>query len=226
MTLKSFGCSFIFGSDLSDNPDLAIQLNPVGQYSQLTWPALLAKALGTDYECHARPGSGNLQIAERVLNECNSSSADLFVISWTYVDRFDYVGSADPWQPWATLIPGDADAVAKTYYQHLHSEYRDKLSTLIYVKTVIDTLKQKNINFVMTYMDDLMFDRRWHTTPAIIALQDYVRPYTSTFDGQTFLAWSRSHRYPESPGWHPLEQAHQAGFELIKSQFDTILHKA
>jgi len=219
MKLKSFGCSFIFGSDLSDNPDQAILINPTGRFSRLTWPALIANKLQLEYECYARPGAGNLQIAERVLNECDNSS-DLFVISWTYIDRFDYVGSNDTWQPWRTLTPGNNDSLSTTYYQYLHSEYRDKLSTLIYVKTVIDTLKQKNINFVMTYMDELMFDQRWHVTPAITTLQDYIKPYTSTFEGQTFLTWSRAQGYLESSKWHPLEQAHRAASDLMIRAFD------
>ena len=220
MKLKSFGCSFVFGSDLSDNSDQAVQRDPVGQYSRLTWPALVAKKLNVEYECYARPGSGNLQIAERVLSECADPTTDLFVINWTYIDRFDYSGPWDIWQPWSTIAPGNTDSLSKTYYQNLHSEYRDKLSTLLYIKTVIDTLKQRNINFVMTYMDELMFDQQWHTTPAVQVLQDYVRPFMTTFEQQTFLEWSRQHGYPESPKCHPLELAHQAAADLIITAFD------
>lgn len=50
MKLKSFGCSFIFGLELSD----------IGakskKYSQLTWPAIIAQRQGLEYECYARPG--------------------------------------------------------------------------------------------------------------------------------------------------------------------------
>ena len=63
MNLKSFGCSFIFGSELSDDG----RTGPYATGSCLTWPALLAKEFGYGYHTYARPGSGNLQIAERAL---------------------------------------------------------------------------------------------------------------------------------------------------------------
>ena len=62
MNLKSFGCSFIYGNELSDEVGTEVYLNP----SQLTWPALLSKQYDYGYQCYARPGSGNLQIAEKV----------------------------------------------------------------------------------------------------------------------------------------------------------------
>ena len=72
----------------------------------------------------------------------------------------------------------------------------------------------------MTYMDELLFDREYNTTLAIQALQDYVKPYMTQFEEKTFLNWSRSHGYPESANWHPLEQAHATGAELMIQAFD------
>ena len=85
MNLKSFGCSFIFGSELSDD-------GKNGRYatgSKLTWPAHVARHLNYTYLCYARPGSGNLQIAERTLTHLATNEHALFVINWTYIDRFD-----------------------------------------------------------------------------------------------------------------------------------------
>jgi hypothetical protein len=228
MKLKSFGCSFIFGTDLADDGrDL-----PIPTASNLTWPALLASKNNYNYECLARPGSGNLQIAERVLSHQLDDEPTFFIIGWTWIDRFDYRNStisnnpiAAKWANWRTLMPIDDGPLAKTYYQGIHSEFQDKLCSLMYIKLTIDTLNQKRIPFLMTYMDDLLFCQKWNYTPAMIDLQNFVRPYMTDFQGQTFLEWSRTNHFPESAAWHPLEQAHQAGFELIKSQFDTILHK-
>jgi hypothetical protein len=72
----------------------------------------------------------------------------------------------------------------------------------------------------MTYMDELLFDRKYNTTSAVRDLQDYVNPYMTQFDGKTFLDWSRDHGYPESAGWHPLEQAHSEGAKLMRQAFD------
>lgn len=216
MELKSFGCSFIFGSDLSDcdnNPPW-----PNGSLS--TWPAHLAKQLGYNYQCWARPGSGNLQIAEKIINQSAVCQDSLYVISWSWIDRFDYYKSINSWQPWKTLTPGTLDHLAEMYYKNLHSEYRDKLSNLMYIKLAIDTLRQKDIPFIMTYMDELLFDRECHITPAVIDLQDCVQPYMTTFEGKTFLDWSRKYGYPESAGWHPLEQAHAEGAKVMRQAFD------
>ena len=226
MNLKSFGCSFIYGSELQDEVlwDNATGRNP--KHSKLTWPAQLARHLNYDYLCYARPGSGNLQIAERVLTHLATNEEALFVINWTFIDRFDYVdlNNPDGWpgrMPWSTIIPVDDTDLAKTYYTQLHSEIRDKLTTLISVKLVLDTLRQKNCPFVMTYMDDLMFDTRWHTTPAITDIQQYVRPYMTTFDSLNLQQWSKKNGYPITSIGHPLEQAHAAAGQLMIKVFDT-----
>ena len=88
------------------------------------------------------------------------------------------------------------------------------------MRTVIDSLQERDFPFIMTYMDKLLFDRKYNTTPTITALQDYIEPHMTMFEGETFLNWSRSHGYPESAGWHPLEQAHAAGAEVIIQTFD------
>jgi len=215
MRLKSFGCSFIFGSELADS-----SMSPGNvSSSNHTWPALLAQYLGRDYKCYAKPGSGNLQILEKLLIQAaDTDGHDLFVIGWSWIDRFDYYNSdydGIVWQDWLTIMPVDTDDVAKTYYRNLHAEYRDKFTCLSNIKLAIDTLNQKGIPFIMTYIDKLLFDQRWHTTPAVLDLQEYVKPYMTTFEGQSFLEWSRAHGYPETEAWHPLEEAHRAAGEYV-----------
>jgi hypothetical protein len=201
MILKSFGCSFIYGSDLSD--------------TCLTWPSLLAQHRGYNYQCHAWPGSGNLQILERLLSQIAQDPPALCVVGWTWIDRFDYNNPLN--DQWKTIMPIDTDSVANTYYRNLHSQFKDKLTTLIYIKTAIDQLKQKDIPFIMTYMDELMFETQWHTTPAVIELQNYIRPYMTKFEGKTFLEFSQEKGFEISKTLHPLESAHRAAFDLVKS---------
>ena len=219
MKLKSFGCSFIYGSELIDDPYIY-------KYSGLTWPAILAKRLGYDYECHARPGSGNLQIAERVLNECDKNDSAVYIIDWTWIDRFDFIKSQDPWQPWGTLRPSSTEKHAEYYYKNLHSEYRDKLTTLISVKTVINILLEKGIKFIMTYEDDLIFDQSWHASSAVKELQKAVSKHMTTFEGLGFLSWSRENNYTISEAWHPLEQAHRAAADHMIKVFNRQHFKA
>jgi hypothetical protein len=224
MKLKSFGCSFIFGTDLSNYNTNGKIPTP----SKHTWPAYLARHLEYQYRCYARPGSGNLQIAERVLSHATQFDGDLFVIGWTWIDRFDYRNSfisntpiATKWNNWKTLMPIDNSNLAKTYYQGLHSEFQDKLCSLMYIKLVIDTLTQKKIPFLMTYMDELLFDQQWNTTEAIIDLQNYVRPHMTQFDNMNFLEWSRAKGFDISATWHPLEQAHRVAADYMIKIFDT-----
>ena len=216
MMLKSFGCSFIFGSDLSDDGQTVTYATP----SKLTWPALMAKKIGLNYACYARPGSGNLRILESVLSHAATGEKDLFVIGWTWIDRFDYTTTQDEWK---TILPVDTTALAKTYYKDLHSQYRDKLTTLLQIRIAIDTLNQSQIPFIMTYMDDLIFESKWHTTSAVIRLQEFVQPYMTTFEGNTFLDWARTKKYEISPTLHPLEPAHAAAAEFMLSQIQKTL---
>lgn len=216
MILKSFGCSFIFGTDLpvdtNDGPDF---YEPHALFSRKTWPALIAKDIGLDYISYAKAGCGNLRILERVLMQAAVPDPAVFIIGWTWIDRYDYTNSSDAWQ---TIVPVDSTDQANFYYRNLHSQYRDKFSTLVYIKTAIDMLNQRKIPFLMTYMDDLIFEDQWHTNPGIVELQNYVRPYLTQFENKNFLDWSRGKKFPISPGLHPLEEAHKHGANLILSE--------
>ena len=218
MNLTSYGCSFIFGMDLHDAEMIP---TTAGDPSQHTWPAKLAQHLGLDYRCRAYPGCGNLLIAERVLLDLDRlrNNTQLVVVGWTWIDRFDY-NNPDNFDGWNTVRPSANDDRAEFYYKKLHSEYRDKLTSLLTIKSVIDVLKQNNLPFVMTYMDDLLFDTRWHTSKSIQYLQNYIKPYMTTFENQTFLPWSKSHGYAISPTLHPLEQAHAAAGDYMITVFD------
>ena len=219
MTLTSYGCSFIFGTDMDDAE--MIPETP-GNPSKKSWPALLANHLGYKYQCRAYPGCGNLLIAERILLDIDQQTykkPNLLVIGWTWIDRFDYndVNKSDTWN---TIRPVDDNPLAGIYYRDLHSEYRDKLTSLMTIKLVIDTLKQENIPFIMTYIDELLFDQRWHLSKSIQYLQDYIKPYMTIFEGQTFLDWSRANNYAISATLHPLESAHRAASEYMIKVFD------
>jgi hypothetical protein len=214
MNLKSFGCSFIFGSDLADDGRGKRYATP----SKLTWPSLLANKLGRDYSCHARPGAGNLQILERVMVQATSENEDsLYVIGWTWIDRFDYVHPVE--NLWHTIMPVDEDSVARHYYRDLHSQYRDKLTTLIYIKTAVDILKQHDIPFIMTNIDQLIWEPEIYAASAIKNMQDHVQPYFKYFENKTFLDWSRSQGFEISPAWHPLEPAHAAAADYAADHF-------
>jgi hypothetical protein len=220
MRLKSFGCSFVHGTELSDQKMIDGRDMP----SQLTWPAHLAQNLNRQYLCFSHGGSGNLQILSRILDQATrSNSSDLFVIGWTWIERFDYYvdNQGDhKVDPWHTILPVDQNSTAQVYYRDLHSEFRDKFVSLTSIKLAIDTLQQRNIPFIMTSIDELLFDQRWHVSPAMLDLQSYIQPFITSFDGQNFLEWTKSNGYPIGPGGHPLEAAHAAAGELMFKVFD------
>lgn len=224
MKLKSFGCSFLFGADLYDLHETATFLSDGYQNaSQHTWPALLAKQKNMDYVCYASVGCGNISIAERALTHAANSDPTLFVIGWTWIDRYDFTHSDDDRNRWESILPTDDNDVSHLYYKNLHSEFRDKFTSLLAIKSVIDTLNQKHCPFIMTYIDDLLFDSTWNITPAVIELQNYIKPYMTDFEGKNFIDWSREKGYPISDSLHPLEQAHISAADHMLPIVESVL---
>ena len=223
--IVSYGCSITFGTELSDT---GLDSNRPHRPSQLTWPALLAKRANRNYWCHARGGSGNLCILDRLLQNVRPHSDHVFIVNWTFVDRFDYSdphgyhfnnGEAD----YETLTPTSQDLAAKIYYSDLHSEYRDKFTSLIYVKTAVETLLANGARFLMTSIDPTLLDRKWHAPAHVIRLQDSVRDYFYDFDGSDFLSWSRDQAHDIGTAGHPLEAAHAAAADLMWPNLQKLL---
>ena len=227
MRLLSFGCSLIFGTDLADDG----ASDPWPRASKLTWPALLADRFDLDYQTRAKGGSGNLCILDRVMRNASMFSDAIFVIGWTYTERFDY---SDPRgihfgkgrNDYLTLRPSEENDLEKIYFRELHSEYKDKLTNLIYIKTAIDFLQRLHIPFIMTSIDDILLCEKWHAPTPVLELQQNIRPYISDFEGRNFVDWSRHRGFKISPTGHPLEEAHAAAADLMAPSIDAILHRA
>lgn len=220
MKLKSFGCSFTYGSDLSDCdiPDWGA--------SQLTWPALLAKAHDLTYECYACPGIGNLQIMHEVLTQISFNEPSIYVINWSWLDRFDFLNPLN--EQWNTLRPDGDSREHQLYYRHFYNQYHTMLTNASYIKTVLSILNSRGVKFIMTLMDANLFsevDPTWKDPRSITLLQKEIAPHITQFENKTFLEFSKEKGFPISETLHPLDPAHQAAFELIRSNFDTILHK-
>ena len=216
MRLRSFGCSFIYGSELSDRNN--------------TWPALIADRLGFAHENHGIQGAGNLQIMECILTHANKD--DACIVNWTWIDRFDTVmikGQEWHTEQWYTLLPSDTDRLAEFYYRNLHSQYRDMLTNLVYANTAMTYLRDIGCRFIMTHMDGLIFETfndDWHDRRAVSYLQQQIRPHMKDFNGKTFLEWSRQNNFAESALWHPLDEAHSQAAELMLPVIESILRRA
>lgn len=215
MVLKSFGCSFIWGSELPDE-------RPGQCASELTWPSLAAQSLGLEYQCHARPGCGNLYIAQQILAQ--AQAGDMIVVNWTYIDRYDYTYTDNDTQ-WLTCRPSQGDAGSDLYYRNFHSQYRDKLTNLITIANICYYLDRLGSRSFMTYQDSLLFETQWHLDVAIERLQSQVRPFLYDFNGLNFVQWAHSQGYAVTPQGHLLAEGHRAVQHLVQSSINTHINK-
>jgi len=223
MKIKSFGCSFIYGTELSDQVD---HDHPPFAYSNLTWPALIAQKLGLKYECRAFPGIGNLKILCDVISQASLDDPAIFLINWTWIDRFDFVNDQEQW---STLRPSEDDDVSNIYYKHLQSQLKDMITSVYAVNTAIDFMREQKINFVMTYMDRTMLEPinpNWHDPKYVSVIQNKIKNFLVDFDEKNFLDWSRDQGFAISENWHPLEQSHQAAADYMLPKIDAILRRA
>jgi hypothetical protein len=223
MKIKSFGCSFIYGSDLPDQVD---HDRPPFAHSNLTWPALIAQKLGFEYECTACPGVGNLKILCDVISQASLDDPAVFLINWTWIDRFDFVNDQEQW---STLRPSEDNDVSNIYYKHLQSQLKDIITSVYAVNTAIDFMREQKINFVMTYMDHNMVEPinpNWHDPKYVAVIQNKMKNFLVDFDGNNFLDWSRNQGFAISETWHPLARAHQAAADLMMPRIDAILRRA
>jgi len=218
--LQSFGCSFFFGTDLGDEntgvrEEGATTTNRAA--SKKTWPAIIAKTLGLRYECYAWPGTGNDQIAKSII--ANVKEGCVVLINWTYIDRFDYINSLLTLPDGSTdqelsICPGDNNSTARVYYDNFHSERQDKWRSLQSIYSTHQYLKSKNIKFISTYMDNLLFDTKFHSPPYIRNLQNQLKNELHRFARYNFVEWANKRNFEISDNNHPLHEAHERAAEI------------
>jgi hypothetical protein len=208
MKIVSCGDSFFYGTDLADQEEKKI---PPDGHSKHTWPAVISSTIEAEYCCYACPGVGNFQILQQIIQAYHDhGDTATYFINWTWIDRFDYVSTQD--EKWHTVRPSlDNPRVDEFYYRNFHSELADKFHSLVYISQAQEILK--TARYVMTYMDYLLLDQRWHAPNYIVYLQHRVRSNLKNFNGKNFLDWSRDCGYAISEKWHPLEQAHKHAAE-------------
>lgn len=197
MKIVSCGDSFLHGTDLQDPTK--------------TWPSSIAHAMGLQYQCYARPGVGNSRILQQIIQAHHDlGNSAIYLVNWSWLDRFDYVSVDD--DQWHTSRPGLEDSFRdEIYFRHFHSELADKFRSLICVSQAQQVLK--NTRYIMTYMDHLLLDQKWHAPDYITYLQDLVKNKLNDFEGKNFLEWSQDKGYPISDKLHPLDEAHRNAAE-------------
>jgi hypothetical protein len=208
-TLKSFGCSFIYGSEL---PGVSFE-EGLFTPSIFSWPAVIAEKLKMNYECYASPGAGNFKIYCDILANSYPNDQSVHLINWTWTDRFDYVNQDGNWN---TLRPAENSDLEKFYYRNFHSQLCDMISSATYIVSAANHLDLLGGSYIMTYMDNNLLkpiDPNWHDPQYLEVLQKKLQKILTNFDGMNFLDWSHANNYAVSELWHPLEDAHAAAAE-------------
>lgn len=185
--LLSGGCSFTWGSELSDENKAT--------FSKKTWAAELANANGCNYFCVAKPGVGNSAIARKIFDYVSSQpEQDMFVaVMWTFTSRYDWAmprhktleqgrwASISPWstslndqevkdklgdhffalQDWKDhkkeSIENNVGPFADAIYKYASNKYHE---TYLSWKSIIwlqNILEKKNIKFMFTLADNTLF---------------------------------------------------------------------
>jgi hypothetical protein len=126
MILVAGGDSFTYGSELKDG---VTPLDPTGTeparpiVSQSTFPALLAKDFGMQYECVAYPGFSNSAIRRTTMNTCERlDNIGLVIVTWSFPGRYEFRFNYDTeerWGNWYSITPwssiDDADAIKREF---------------------------------------------------------------------------------------------------------------
>jgi len=216
----AIGDSFTRGDELADCPDDQLA---VAAYSNMTWPALIAKSLNANYECSAVGGKGNHWISWQVAAHIhNYKSVDsLFIINWSWLERFDYVDIDT--EEWVTTHPRHENKLNHYFYRNLDSDLWNVHRNRQQIHSTVALLKEHNIDFIMTCIDplyktDICSTRNTRSIPGwkkVIDVLDISSEITM-FDNMTFLEWSRHNGFVLGPDGHPLEDAHSAAAKYIQ----------
>jgi hypothetical protein len=225
--LIAFGDSFTWGSDMADTmryPEFQkLQeddhtLSYLNTYSRSTWQNLAAEHLGLTYKCLAQEGCSNQTIYRRFFETATQfKSDDVISVNFTWRNRYDFFDVAQA--EWHTVRPGDAvnDEYAKLYYKYIQSHNWDQVESLKVINGVVDYLVQNKLKYIITCIDHLIYTDPTHSSLRIIKqLQKIHADKIVWFEGLGFHEWSKIKQFPISPMWHPLEDAHRAGFALLK----------
>lgn len=215
------GIQCVYALQDSSNIEWGCDFNP--KHSILTWPALLSFSLERDYVCYGIPGASNHSILREFFRRLNTiNKDDIVVVNWSWIDRWDFY-KEDVKNNWLTLRPSDPNGHVKIYnfyYKYMQSEHWNKLETLKNITLVLNTLKIMGIKYIVTVIDDLTMDTKYHCPPYIASMQNCIKNEITEFDGMNFLDWSKKNNYPISSGFHPLTEAHSNAFKYIKGMYD------
>jgi len=107
--LIASGDSFVYGSELADC---------INCPSESTFPALLAKKIGLEYQCIAQPGASNSAIRRLTMNACESTDdIGLLIVSWTFIGRYEFRFDESWEQITAWSVLDNVDDIQKEFHK-------------------------------------------------------------------------------------------------------------
>lgn len=222
----SFGDSFTWGTDLADAmpaeeweqmPQKWKSQNPFDtMYSRKTWPALMAQHFDQDYICLAKPGCSNQTIVRKFFENIHLiERKDTVVVNFTWRDRYDFYN--DEKREWTTVRPSGTEdnEYHELYYKYLHCTMWDQVENLKAINLIMSWLDKNQSSYIVTCIDELIFDDPWYRTPLIETLQNQYVSDITWFEKKGFHQWAKDKGFAISEAWHPLEEAHAAAWEYI-----------
>lgn len=226
------GDSFVYGSELADCIDSQGQ----EQVSQLTYPALIAKEIGMEYECVARPGYSNAAIRRTVMDACEQhDDIELVIVSWSFTGRYEFRLNHQ-WKQissWTAIddikeiekkfqfdnpivLQHHADELAQAKQSGLSDFARWLYTNADYVAEVYDTLSNivmleqyltlNDIPYIFTAADRKSIDVNVDDL-SVGTLQKQLGKLWGWFDNKGFYTWAQDMRFPFATT-HPREEAH------------------
>jgi hypothetical protein len=206
----AFGDSFTRGDELADCSTNG-RIAPHHTYSLSTWSALIAKELGIEYDSMTIGGRGNHWISMSVSTYLEKHRDALFIINWSWFERFDYIDAETA--QWTVTHPRHNDQLNHYFYKHIDNEKWNLHRNLQQIHSTICLLEQNNINFIMTCMDPMLYNKENFVT----VLQKQVNHYIVDFEDMSFLEWSKHKSFELGPNGHPLEKAHAEAAKYINT---------
>ena len=209
MRLVAFGCSYTYGSGLSDCFVPPKGNGPIP--SKFAWPQLVANELNLECINMSLPGASNKEILNTLLN-FKFDSSDVFIVMWTFLER------------WCILT--DSEVPDKSF-----SFNNSSLENIMQYDKVFTTEDLQldfiyRANFAKLYLDKLNL-KNYHLSvnpedicPKVMPKWnnvDFVDVNLALISSWTPKALDTGRNY----GGHPGPKAHRiVATELIKELFD------
>ncbi len=156
--LVTFGCSFTYGSGLSDCITEDGSHGPIA--SEQAWPSILGKLTGMKVDNASACGSSNVRITKAVVDYPKYTKQTVVVIFWTnpdretiYTDRGEeklhmlprFADRHMPRSFWFDKDKNNFKKTVKTYYEDYHEDWNAAFNQVIRMNYIHAFLKDKGI---------------------------------------------------------------------------------